>query len=85
MKLSHIIEGWGMSMGLLEIKPADRKRSEERMKVCAACPFAKESSFLKLLKGAAHNMAAIQCTKCSCPVNEKSLVKNETCPEGKWK
>lgn len=84
INLLNIAEGWGKSCGLLEVKPAVKALSIERMKVCAECPEAKKSSFLKLIKGNAHQLAAIYCNKCKCPVNEKSLVKNEKCPLKKW-
>lgn len=84
MRLGHIIEGWSKSMGLMEVTAEERKLSEERLKKCAGCPMATESSFLKLLKGDAINMAAIYCKGCGCPVNEKSLVAEEQCPEEKW-
>lgn len=83
-KLSHIVEGWGKSMGLLDVDQETATVSKERLSICAACPFAKESSFLKLIKGTAEDLAAIYCTKCGCPVNEKSLVTKEKCPLGKW-
>lgn len=84
MNLGHIVTGWRKSMGLLDVPANQRWSSEERMKICAVCPNAKESSFLKLLKGKGHHMAAIYCNICTCPVNEKSLVTNEYCPLGKW-
>jgi hypothetical protein len=84
MNLGHILEGWGKSMGLMEVDAETAIESERRMKICASCPVAKESSFLKLIKGSAEDMAAIYCSGCGCPVNEKSLVPDEQCPMGKW-
>jgi hypothetical protein len=84
VNLLHIAEGWGKSLGWLDVSPEDQQVSIERMKICAVCPFAKESNFLKLLKGEARDMDAIYCTKCGCPVNEKTLVTDEKCPEKKW-
>lgn len=83
-RLGHIIEGWGKSIGLFDVSPDEQALSEKRMAVCAECPNAEQSRFLKLLKGESHNMDAIYCKLCKCPVNEKSLVKNETCPIGYW-
>lgn len=84
MKLLHIVTGWSKSLGLLEVPADQRQCSEERMRACACCPHAKESSFLKLMKGKGHHMAAIYCSLCTCPVNEKSLVPGQYCPLGKW-
>jgi len=85
INLLHIAEGWGKSLGWLDIDIETAELSKERLKICSSCPYAKESSFLKLFKGEARELEAIYCTSCGCPVNEKSLVKNEKCPKGKWK
>lgn len=91
VNLLHIAEGWGKSLGWLDVSPENHQLSIDRMKICATsgpnggpCEFAKESSFLKLLKGEARQMDAIRCTECGCPVNEKTLVTNEKCPIGSW-
>jgi hypothetical protein len=84
VNLKHILIGWGKSLKLLEVTPEEEVMSVARLQVCAVCPFATESSFLKLIKGDGVDMEAIACSKCGCPVNEKSLVKEETCPENKW-
>jgi hypothetical protein len=83
-KLFNIVEGWGKSIGLFDVSPDERKLSIARMKVCAGCDQAKKSKILVLLKGNAHALAALHCTLCKCPVNEKSLVKKEECPLKKW-
>jgi hypothetical protein len=83
-KLQNIVTGWSKSMGLMTVSPEEKKLSIARMTKCATCPFAKKSSFLAILHGKGHNLAAIYCGQCGCPVNEKSLVKNETCPVGSW-
>lgn len=84
MNLRNIVTGWSKGMGLMEVTEAERTMSTERLNVCATCSFAKESSMLLLIKGSAEDMAAIYCGKCKCPVNEKSLVAEESCPEGFW-
>lgn len=84
VKLLRIAEGWGKSLGLLEVSEENRKLSLERMKICAQCPLAEESSFLKLIRGVMEDVPAVYCTKCGCPCNEKTLVNNEKCPLGKW-
>ena len=84
MNLLHIAEGWGKSLGWLDVSPEDQQISIERLKKCATCPLAKQSSFLKLFKGEGRQLDAIYCAGCGCPVNEKSLVREETCPQNKW-
>lgn len=83
--LTHILEGWGKSLGWLSVDPVTAKMSEERLKICSTCPMAKESKFLKLFRGEGRELDAIYCTGCGCPVNEKSLVPTEKCPQNKWK
>lgn len=84
VNLLHIAEGWGKSLGLLAISEETAALSEERMMVCGTCEKAAESSFLKLINNSLEDVPAIYCTVCKCPCNEKSLVKKETCPLGKW-
>ena len=84
MNLLHIAEGWSKSLGWLEVTEEEAALSEKRLAVCATCPLAKESSFLKLFKGRAEELGAIYCEGCGCPVNEASLVNEKKCPEGKW-
>lgn len=84
INLLHIAEGWGKSLGIFEVSEACAALSQERMKVCAECPAATTDSILKFLRGSAHQLAAIKCGECGCPVNEKTLVKNEKCPLGNW-
>ena len=84
VNLVHIAEGWGKSLGLLAISEETAQLSAERMKICAVCPKAAESSFLKLINGSLDDVPAIYCTECKCPCNEKTLVTKETCPLGKW-
>lgn len=81
----HILEGWGKSMGWLEIDAATAALSKERLAVCTTCPFAKESTILKLFKGDGKDIDIIYCTACGCPATEKSLVNEEKCPHDKWK
>ena len=84
INLLHIAEGWSKSLGWLEVTPENQALSNERMKVCSSCPFATESKFLKLFKGEGRDIEAIACSKCGCPINEKTLVIKEKCPEKKW-
>lgn len=84
IKPAHIIQGWAKSLGLMEKTPADKKRSLDRLVVCGECPFAKQDKILLFLRGKGHDILAFRCDRCGCPVNEKSLVAAEQCPEGKW-
>lgn len=71
-------------MGLMEVSAENQELSKARLEICAACPMAKESKFLKIIKGSMNELDAIYCTVCSCPCNEKSLVTGEICPQNKW-
>lgn len=84
MNLLHVVEGWGKGLGLWEVTAEEAALSVERMKICAVCPKAKHSKFLAFLKGGAHDVDGVYCGLCGCPVNEKTLVSGERCPEGKW-
>lgn len=88
VNLKHIAEGWGKSLGLLEVSQQDWAMSERRMDICAECKHATESKFLKIIGRDVKEMGAIVCGKCpsliKCPVNEKTLVKSEKCPVGLW-
>lgn len=88
INLKHIAEGWAKSIGLYEVSEENKSLSKARMNVCATCRYAEESSFLKFIGRGVEQMGAIVCNKCpskiKCPINEKTLVVNEKCPEGKW-
>lgn len=84
MSLKNIVNGWGKSLGYFDVTEEEKKMSRDRLAICATCPFARESTFLKIVRSEAVEMAAIYCVKCGCPTNQKSLIKNEHCPEGKW-
>jgi hypothetical protein len=84
INLKHIAEGWSKSLGWIEVSAPMQELSKARMSICASCPFAEESKFLKLFRGEARELGAIACTKCGCPVNEKTLVTDESCPINNW-
>lgn len=70
-KIEAIFHGWA-KYGLLRLgwKPApeDYHLAEKRLYICDECPIRKNN----------------KCTKCSCNLMAKTLVKTERCPEGKW-
>jgi len=84
MNLKHIAIGWAKTLNLIEASKEDKIRSQERIMICTACPHAKSSSFLKFLRGNGHNIAAVKCGLCGCPINEKTLVKEEKCKDNRW-
>lgn len=84
VNLKHIAEGWAKSLGLWEVTEEMKALSLKRMEICAACPFAKESTFFKLARGSVNKIDALTCSICKCPINEKTLVEVGTCPENKW-
>lgn len=83
----HIIKGWFASK--IFTSKSIEQISKERIKECEKCEFTKQSKILKFINGDAKEIDTLVCTGCSknfhCPVVEKSLVKNEECPKGKWK
>ena len=84
LSLLHIAEGWAKTIGLMKISTEAKLLSEERLKICAECPVAKESKALEILKGSIEKVDIIYCTVCHCPCHEKSMVAEETCPQNKW-
>jgi len=49
---------------------AMRSRSQERLAICAGCPFLFTPT--------------MTCKRCGCFLRIKTLIPNQTCPEGKW-
>lgn len=82
-KIIHILKGWFAS------KVYANKNTESISKIrlleCENCEFTKQSKVLKFINGDAKEIETLKCKGCGCPVVEKSLVKNEKCPKGKWK
>ena len=78
------MQAWAKTSGILEITEEERQMSNERLATCAVCPFVAESTMLKIIRSEVHNLDVIKCTRCGCPINEKTIIKNEKCPEGKW-
>lgn len=83
MNIFHIAKGWFSS--LIYANDEQKKLSAERMAVCLKCPFAVETTFTKILPNKAVEEKKKACKFCGCPIYEKSLVKEEKCPENRWK
>jgi hypothetical protein len=86
-QLLKIYEGWTKSLGLVVVNSEDKKLALARVKICVECPHAKEMWLKKFIDGVLKRDelgSGIGCGLCHCPVNEKALVKNETCPDGRW-
>lgn len=87
MGLLKIYEGWTKSLGLRKINEEEKKLAAGRVKICIACPHSEEMWLKKFIDGLLQRDiegSGIGCTKCNCPVNEKTLVTSETCPDGRW-
>ena len=83
-KLSAIAEGWGKSLGLVEVSEENKALAIIRVSVCVKCPHAKEMWLKKFIDGFLRNDelgSGIGCEICGCPVNEKALVIEEKCPD----
>lgn len=83
-KILNIITGWGKRLGFLKVQPGELDMAGKRLEMCKACPFTKQSSALKIVNGQGSMEHFSLCTKCGCPVYEKTIVKQEKCPVGKW-
>lgn len=87
MDLKKIYEGWSKSLGLTEVSEEDARLARARVELCVQCPHAKEMWLKKFIDDVLKRDelgSGIGCELCSCPVNEKALVKSETCPDGRW-
>lgn len=82
----NIFKGWFAS----KIYASEKAQilSKKRLLKCDSCKYAKQTKILKFINGGASEINTLICTGCSkhlhCPVVEKSLVKNETCPKKLW-
>lgn len=86
-RLKHIYEGWTKSLGFAEVSEQNRVLAETRVKICVACPHAKEQWLKKFIDNILQKDvlgSGIGCDLCGCPVNEKALVIDEECPIKKW-
>jgi hypothetical protein len=86
-RLENIFEGWTKSLGLRKVKKENRELAAARVKICISCPHAKEMWLKKFIDGMLQRDiegSGIGCELCGCPVNEKALVNNETCPDNRW-
>lgn len=81
MKIARIFEGWLKRFKLLK---GDWSLSARRLKICESCSRAKKSKIIEIFNGNVLEVNSMVCTKCHCPCLEKSLVKKERCPLGKW-
>lgn len=86
-QLRHIAEGWGKSLGLVDVSEDNKELAKKRVAICVECPHAKEMWLKKFIDGVFQRDivgSGIGCSKCGCPVNEKSLVQDEQCPDNRW-
>lgn len=87
VNLKNIADGWAKSLGLIEVSEENKALAKTRVAICVDCPHAKEMWLKKVIDGALQRDelgSGIGCGLCGCPVNEKALVINETCPDGRW-
>ncbi|HLA53963.1 MAG TPA: hypothetical protein VK618_11675 [Flavitalea sp.] len=87
MELRNIAEGWAKSLRLVKISQANRELAVKRVGICVECPHAKEHWLKKFIDGMLKRDeigSGIGCELCGCPINEKALVTEEKCPDGRW-
>lgn len=81
-KLQKIIEGWG---SYLFPDPEVEKVAKVRALRCATCDFNKDmldSVLPDILKPKGVTISV--CTKCYCPIAQKTRSMDETCPINRW-
>ena len=87
LNLKHIAEGWSRHLDLIQTPPEIKELAKQRVKICTLCKHSKEQWLTKIIDGALGKDiegSGIGCGICGCPVNQKALVPEETCPEHKW-
>lgn len=87
MNLKRIAEGWSKSLNLVKVSEENKQLAITRVKICVSCPHAKEMWLKKFIDGVLKNDilgSGIGCGLCGCPVNEKALVQEESCPDNRW-
>ena len=83
-RIGNILKGWAKALRIIKTSSDEKNLSSERLAACGKCEHASKSKVLAIINGHATYEHQLQCTKCGCPCLEKSLVKEETCPLGKW-
>lgn len=86
-KLWNIYEGWTKSLGLAQVTEEDKRLAKARVLICVSCPYAHEMWIKKFIDGFLQRDdvgSGIGCSVCGCPVNEKALVADESCPKNYW-
>ena len=80
--LQRIVEGWG---NWIFPDPEIESKAKLRALKCAKCDFNKDmldSALPEILKPKGVVISA--CTKCYCPIAQKTRSMDETCPIGRW-
>lgn len=83
-KLRHIIIGWAKFLGLVKTSITDAELSAKRLSICKGCPNRVKGSYMLLVGGSVVEGIEYKCKLCGCPLEPKSLVKDEKCDDGKW-
>ena len=82
MNFKHIIEGWRNHLvPAKEMKEPIEKVSEERLAICATCPW--QSDNFKA-EGKTLLRPDLHCTNCGCTLIAKTKSLASKCPIGKW-
>lgn len=76
-KFKHIYQGWKNDLFPSEdIKEYIEKLSQERLQICAACPYnTTQGKVVRFLS---------TCRSCGCILSAKAKCVDEACPQGKW-
>ena len=57
---------------------------KKRAEVCKGCIHAVDSKLFAIIKDKMMAVPGLKCDACGCGLQQKLLVKDEKCPEGKW-
>jgi hypothetical protein len=57
-----------VNRAVVEDPRVDKSTKEKRLSICQDCRYRE----------------GIQCSRCECLIRLKTMLKTETCPEGKW-
>lgn len=80
MNIKSIVTGWKNYIDKSEVV---EETAQERAKICAACPHAKQGKLLTFVKDSLKEVEGAYCDLCGCPLSAKIRSK-DICPTSKW-
>lgn len=82
VRYSNIVEGFANH---IFDNPQMEVVAKQRAKICATCPFAKQSNVMKvvIVDNKTKEIQGLYCDACGCNLSAK-VRSNTYCPKGKW-